>query len=117
MTTDLFLHTQHSLRERKRVITGERGSITPVVLIWFAFSVLSILGVARTGEKLASRQHVQHGADAVALAWVSVGSDMAERLAQIYNVQITQSEVGNGRVRVWVQRGDHNASATAQYTQ
>lgn len=95
----------------------QRGSVSVMVLAWCAITAISVIAVAHTGERLATHQYLQHGADAVALAWVSRGSDVAQALAEIYNVKITQADTSDGRVRVWVRRGDHIASATAQYTQ
>lgn len=106
MTTDLALTR-----------TKQTGSVSIMVLIWAAITSACVFAVMNTGEKLATRQHLQHGADAVALAWVSRGADTAQLLAQIYGIAITAVDTSNNRVRVWVQQGDHNGSATAQYTQ
>ena len=106
MTTDLAL-------TRSR----QTGAVSMMVLTWAAITNACVFAVMSTGGKLATRQHLQHGADAVALAWVSRGSDTAQSLAQIYGIAITAVDTSNNRVRVWVQKGDHIASATAQYTQ
>ncbi len=88
-----------------------------MVLAWWALTVLSIVAITHTGAELLSRQRTQHAADAVALAWVSHGSDEGQFVANAYNATVTQVEDNGHRVRVWVKQGDHIASATAQYTQ
>jgi len=88
-----------------------------MVLAWWALTVLSIVAITHTGAELLSRQRTQHAADAVALAWVSHGSDEGQFVANAYNTTVTQVEDNGHRVRVWVKQGDHIASATAQYTQ
>lgn len=96
---------------------NQRGSVTTMVLAWWALTALSIIAVAHTGTELLSRQRTQHAADAVALAWVSRGSDAGRFVASAYNTTVTRVEDEGHWVRVWVRQGDHNASATAQYTQ
>ena len=88
-----------------------------MVLAWWALTVLSIVAITHTGSELLTRQRTQHAADAVALAWVSRGSDAGQIVAQAYNATVKQVEDQAHRVRVWVRLGDHTASATAQYTQ
>ena len=88
-----------------------------MVLAWWALTALSIIAIAHTGTELLLRQRTQHAADAVALAWVSRGSDAGRFVASAYNTTVTRVEDERHRVRVWVRQGDHNASATAQYTQ
>ena len=101
----------------KDIRLRQRGSITTMVLAWWALTVLSIVAIAQTGSQLLLRQRTQHAADAVALAWVSRGSDAGRFVADVYNTTVTRVEDEGHRVRVWVKQGDHNASATAQYTQ
>ena len=88
-----------------------------MVLVWWALTVLSLVAISQTGQQLLIRQRTQHAADSVALAWVSRGSDAGDIVAKAYEVAVTQVEDEGFRVRVWVTRGDHTASATAQYTQ
>jgi ABC-type molybdate transport system ATPase subunit len=88
-----------------------------MVLAWWALTVLAIVAIAHTGTELFSRQRTQHAADAVALAWVSRGSNAGTFVANTYNATVKQVEDQGHRVRVWVQMGDHTVSATAQYTQ
>lgn len=87
-----------------------------MVLAWWALTVLSIVAIATTGTELLLRQRTQHAADAVALAWVSRGYDAGTVVAISYNAVVTRVEDEGQRVRIWVQLGDHTASATAQYT-
>jgi len=95
----------------------QRGSITGVVLSWCVITVFMLFGVTQVGSELRDRQHLQHGADAIALAWVSGDQSNADQVARAYGAAVIRAEVESGRVRVWIQRGDHIASATAQYTQ
>jgi murein tripeptide amidase MpaA len=88
-----------------------------MTLAWWAITVLSIVSISHTGRELLSRQHAQHAADAVALAWVSRGSNAGQTVANAYDAIVTRAKDEGSRVRVWITRGDHQASATAQYTQ
>lgn len=88
-----------------------------MVLAWWALTVLAIVAISHTGTELLVRQRAQHAADAVAVAWVSRGRDAGALIARAYDIKVKQVEDHGQRVRVWVQLGDHTASATAQYTQ
>jgi hypothetical protein len=111
MKSESVTHTGENSR------VTQRGSITVVVLSWCVVTVIMLFGITQVGSELLHRQHLQHGADAIALAWVSGDKSDADQLARAYGAAVVRAEVEPGRVRVWVQRGDHLASATAQYTQ
>jgi hypothetical protein len=96
---------------------GHRGSITTSVLAWWSLTLVSMFAIAHTGGELLDRQRLQTAADAIALAWVAQGPDAGQLVAQTYDAVVTKYERTGDRVRVWVTRGDHKASATAQYTQ
>jgi hypothetical protein len=110
MKTKSLSHTHH-----QRFNT--RGSITVVSLTWFAVTFMTMAAVTHVGSELLQRQRAQHAADAIALAWMDRGETAGRQLAGVYGVRLMRVESDADRVRVWVQRGDHNASATAQYTQ
>lgn len=97
--------------------SNQRGSITSMVLVWWGLTVLSLVAITNTGQQLLLKQRTQHAADAIALAWVSRGSDAGQIVATAYEVAVKKVVDEGFRVRVWVTRGDHTASATAQYTQ
>ena len=103
--------------KRRRTHLTPRGSITSMVLAWWTLTVLSLVAITHTGQQLLVKQRTQHAADSVALAWVAHGSDAGRVVATAYAVAVKKVEDEGSRVRVWVTRGDHIASATAQYTQ
>jgi uncharacterized protein involved in response to NO len=115
MTNNLCVTTRTTERSSQRAL--QQGSITSMTLVWWTITVLSIVAISHTGRDLLSHQRTQHAADAVALAWVSRDSNAGQTVANAYDAIVTRVEDEGSRVRVWVTRGDHKASATAQYTQ
>ena len=94
---------------------GERGQVTPLVLVALLFATLLALGVVRVGAAASSRSAAQATADAVALAGAADGRSAADAVAGANHATIVAFEAHGTDVRVTIERRGASATARARW--
>ena len=94
-------------------LSGERGSVTPLVaLVMVAVGGLCV-GLGRLGGDAVAEARAQAGADAAALAGAADGEDAARSLAEANGAVLVAFQVEGPEVQVRTRVGDAEAEARA----
>lgn len=94
-------------------VTTERGNMTPLSLIVFAFVVLFAMGFTRIGAAMIVQARAQNAADSAALAGAVEGESTAMLMARRNGAELTAFDVEDQMVTVTVSIGSIKATASA----